>query len=397
MVETREKYDFKSMIDDIKIYHLENDFSEYKNKQIEEILYKLNNIDSIVENIDEDILDDKILSDYNNCKNYVRNFINGNDNYITYIVNSLDTIFSQVLKYLDFNMMLGNRTEIKRYIREYKTKITKQSGILETEIAEIKNLIKEKTEEVNNENSELNDSVKKFEEELEKLKSEKELLKQSIDTMLDNEKSEVEQELSQQTSNLSDKYNEITGQYAKKFTTLSDNYIVKFDELLLELQAKEKQVSKLVGIVGTKSKIGEYKQNADSARNERYVWQFITICLFLISFGIMIYVTFVKKDYDKFIVFKYIVSAILMGAAAYTAKQASNCRKDEVYYRKQQLELASIDVYLETMEPDSREEIKKNLSDKIFGQAKNTYTNKYDESRGISIDDLIKLVDVIKK
>ena len=70
-----------------------------------------------------------------------------------------------------------------------------------------------------------------------------------------------------------------------------------------------------------------------------------------------------------------------MGAATYTAKQASNSRKDEIYFRKQELELASIDVYLENMNDDSCEEIKKTLATKMFGQAQNTYTNKYDEKK----------------
>ena len=92
----------------------------------------------------------------------------------------------------------------------------------------------------------------------------------------------------------------------------------------------------------------------------------------------------------------FIVSAILMGAATYTAKQASNSRKDEVYYRKQELELASIDVYLENMEPENREEIKKTLSIKMFGQAQNTYTNKYDDKKGFSVDDVIKIIESLK-
>lgn len=49
------------------------------------------------------------------------------------------------------------------------------------------------------------------------------------------------------------------------------------------------------------------------------------------------------------------------------------------------------------MKPESREEIKKNLSDKLFGQAKNTYTNKFDEGKGFSMDDLVRVIEAIKK
>ena len=109
----------------------------------------------------------------------------------------------------------------------------------------------------------------------------------------------------------------------------------------------------------------------------------------------MLYVT-MCSDYNKFTILKYVVSAILMGAATYTGKQASNLRKDEVYYRKQELELSSIDVYLENMQPENKEEIKKELSSKLFGQAQNTYTNKYEEKKGLSVDDIVKILETLK-
>lgn len=394
---TEQRYDLKSIIDNIKEYYENGTFTENKSHQLEVILYKLSNIDSILENVDEDMIGATITTEYHNCKTYATNVVNNNDSYLSYLNNTLDTIFSKIYEYVDFNMLLGNRTEIKKYIRDYKYKISRQNNILETEVTDIKDLIQEKKDEINNKSSELNKSLNSFREELNVICQEKDKLKTNVDKMLETEKEKVKQELNNETKKLVEQYDKIIAQYNEKFESLSTSYKNSFDSLLTELQEKEKQVSELVGIVGTKSKIGEYKKNADSSRIERIIWQSTTIVLFLIAFSIMIYVTLTSKNYNNFTIFKYIVSAILMGAAAYTAKQASNARKDEVYYRKQQLELASIDVYLESMKPDSREEIKKNLSDKLFGQAKNTYTNKYDEGKGFSIDDLVRLIETIKK
>jgi len=44
----------------------------------------------------------------------------------------------------------------------------------------------------------------------------------------------------------------------------------------------------------------------------------------------------------------------------------------------------------------NREEIKKTLSTKMFGQAQNTYTNKYDDKKSFSVDDLVKIIESIK-
>lgn len=397
MTETEQRYELKNIIDNLKEYYKNGTFSDNKTHLLEVILYKLNNIDTILENIDQDILGTTISSDYNNCKTYTTNIIKNNDSSLTYLNNTLDTIFSKIYEYVDFKMLLGNRSEIKKYIREYKYNISRQSGILENEVNDIKDLIRERKDEINNDNSELNKSLNTFKEELNTINEQKDKLKQKINEMLETEKEVLKIQLNDETKKLNEQYNKIIEECNQKFETLSISYKNSFDSLLTQLKEKEKQISELVGIVGKKSKIGEYKKNADSSRIERIIWQSTTIILFLIAFGIMIYVTLTSKNYNNFTIFKYIVSAILMGAAAYTSRQASNARKDEVYYRKQQLELASIDVYLESLKPESREEIKKNLSDKLFGQAKNTYTNKYDEGKSFSIDDLVRVIEAIKK
>lgn len=45
---------------------------------------------------------------------------------------------------------------------------------------------------------------------------------------------------------------------------------------------------------------------------------------------------------------------------------------------------------------DLEKEIKKTLSSKMFGQAQNTYTNKYDDKKEFSVDDLVKIIEAIK-
>ncbi len=121
------------------------------------------------------------------------------------------------------------------------------------------------------------------------------------------------------------------------------------------------------------------KSNADNAHAERVKWQIATVIIFGVVFAMMFFITILTKNYNITTVVKYIVSVILLGMSGYTAKQASNLRKDEVYYRKQQLELSSIDVYLDDMPDTLKEKIKENLSNKMFGQARETYQNKYDE------------------
>ena len=112
-------------------------------------------------------------------------------------------------------------------------------------------------------------------------------------------------------------------------------------------------------------------------------------------FGVKHYKVKIIKEKEN--IFRYIVSVILLGMSGYTGKQASNLRKDEVYYRKQQLELSSIDVYLDDIPQETKILIKKELSNKIFGQAGETYKSKYDDNTNETLDKVVKLVENLSR
>ena len=55
--------------------------------------------------------------------------------------------------------------------------------------------------------------------------------------------------------------------------------------------------------------------------------------------------------------------------------------------------MASIDIYLDDMPDEIKVEIKKELSNKIFGQAGETYKNKYDDCANETIDKINKMIE----
>lgn len=398
MIETEQKYNLKKVIQDIEdyLYSNDNSLNQTDRNTINKILFKLRNIDVIIENIDEDLINEIIDNDYNNLETYCNNVTSGNNNYISNLSSSTDSIINKIIIYIDFNMLLSNNSGIKRYVRAYKSEITRQNKILSIEVEDLLNTIQEKKNSIEDKESMLNNEIEELKNTFDLISKNQEELKNNIDNLLEEGKKNVDISIELEQTKLHELYESKEQEFEKNFNELSENYKSKFNELLKELTLKDEKVSKLIGIVGEKARIGEYKRNADSSRKERIIWQVLTVILFIIAFILMLYVTITSKDYNKFTIFKYIISAILMGASTYTAKQASNSRKDEVYYRKQELELASIDVYLESMEPANREEIKKNLSTKMFGQAQNTYTNKYDDKKGFSSDDVVKIIESLK-
>lgn len=393
-----EKYDIKSIILNLNSYieEINLNMTESNLETLNKIIFKLQNIDVIIENTDEDLLPQTIFNYYENIKEYCNDILKGNLSYLNNIDQKVDLLFSELIKYIDFNIMLNNKSNIKNSIRNYKLEITKQRNSLASEIQDINNYIKEKKQDIENENSELNTKIIDINKDINNLKSQYNQIQQDSNNIIDDCTKQINECIQNENDKISKEYNKTKIDFEENYNNLSEEYKTKFDNLLKDIEQKDLKISELIGIVGEKARIGEYKKNADSSHKERIIWQIITVILFLGSFLFMIYVTFISKNYDKFTIIKYIVSALLMGAATYTAKQASNSRKDEIYFRKQELELASIDVYLENMNDDNREEIKKTLATKMFGQAQNTYTNKYDEKKGFSVDEIVKIIESIK-
>lgn len=395
MVETKEKYNFKNLLKQMEDYIRKTEFSQEDIEQINKILFKLRNIDAITSSIDEDLYSALIEQNYNSLKKSCEGFVLGQRNYISEMQTATNSIINDIIRYVDFNLLLGNKSGIKNNIRNYKYEITRQNHLIEAEVSEVMTIIQEKKKNLEEEDSSLNSLFSSFNEKLKELDNKYVSLTNDFGTLLTQSSNKVETLINDEKLKLDENYNNSANDYKNKFDELSREYQGKFSNLYSEITKKDNQISKLLDIVGEKARIGEYKRNADIARKERIVWQIVTIVLFLLAFILMLYVT-MCSDYNKFTILKYVVSAILMGAATYTGKQASNLRKDEVYYRKQELELSSIDVYLENMQPENKEEIKKELSSKLFGQAQNTYTNKYEEKKEFSVEDIVKILETLK-
>ena len=186
--------------------------------------------------------------------------------------------------------------------------------------------------------------------------------------------------------------NDLKESFTNKISEFEKNATQDFDNIKSKIEEKDKKISELISLVGSKANIGEYKTNADKSHTERIIWQVATIVILALACGLMFYISTRSSGYNLATLVRYIISIILLGMSGYTGKQASNLRKDEVYYRKQQLELSSIDVYLDNIPEDTRIQIKQELSNRIFGQASETYKNKNDDNIDEFLNNLTKLI-----
>ena len=169
--------------------------------------------------------------------------------------------------------------------------------------------------------------------------------------------------------------------------------------ILTELESRRKKAGELVGIISNIGVTGNYDKYAQADR--RTANWFRIIALFLMGCMVVgaveiVYLTFSAQSFDwKLAVFRILTTLILAIPALYSARESSRHRTMEQKYRKMQLELASIDPYLESLEKPKQEKLKEELAKSFFGQP--LEQNKDTTNIAGSLIDLLKeALDILK-
>lgn len=378
-----------------KLKRFEEEKTVYINKKLRKIIKYINNSELTFEMSSTKILLKEKLNSILLAETTISQILNDESENSSEIEKRMDSIINTIKELepivnsiVDVSVYMA-RDGIKNSIQLYKRELKN----LTTEIEELKEKTTDEFKKIKeNDNNELEIINKKQEETQNNINDQIVEFNAKISEMqntIDLKNEELE--------NLKDSYNKtlenIQQNYENKIMSLESQATDDFDKIKDDISKKDEKISELIGIIGNKANVGEYKTNADKAHTERVRWQIATVIIFGIAFVMMGLITLFTKDYNITTLARYVVSVILLGMSGYTAKQASNQRKDEIYFRKQQLELASIDIYLDDMPDDIKVEIKKDLSNKIFGQAGETYKNKYDDSSNETLDKISKIIE----
>ena len=164
-------------------------------------------------------------------------------------------------------------------------------------------------------------------------------------------------------------------------------------EIIATLEEKRKQASDLVQVIGNIGVTGNFNKIANQERKTANILRIIALLLMLGIFGIVFLIVFItiKEGVDwRLILFRMSAAIVLGFPAWYAAHESSIHRKNEIRNRKIELELASIDPYLEKLPDDIKQGLKSKLTERFFGQKDNMEIKEDDLPKGII--EIIKLV-----
>ncbi len=310
----------------------------------------LNNINSYLQNIINEVnsyISNKNPGHLNNTAAHIDN--------LTAQVASLSIPRPKVTEKTFSNSALTFKKQVEEIVAEIKNskdelvskvnEIASKSTEQESRLEEISALIEENQKQITA-------SVANFQEQFEGLESEyKEKLVKHIE--------EKDKELNSSIESIEEQHTELVSKHEKAAT-----------ELLAKLEAKKDEAANLVQIIGNIGVTGNYQKIAIEEQKSANRWRNIALTLMLIMVGIIAATVFisVKEGFDWRIATFRIIAALILGVpAAYAARESAKHRSNESHNRSAELQLASLDPYLEKLPDEQKNQIKESLTDKFFG------------------------------
>lgn len=140
--------------------------------------------------------------------------------------------------------------------------------------------------------------------------------------------------------------------------------INELDELLAK-------AVKTVGVIGSTGMAGGYQIVADDEKKAANSWRWWTVAALVGAIGATIFAVAhgISNGFHVNTFFaKWAISVPFAALAAYAGHESSKHRDQERINRKIELQLASLDAYLVTLDDDKQDEIRSKLADRFFGE-----------------------------
>ncbi len=149
---------------------------------------------------------------------------------------------------------------------------------------------------------------------------------------------------------------------------LQDDFSKQSQELLRDVNNKANEV---LDTVTNSAYSDKYQKYADKERWSSSIWYVVTV----ISMALVIWISFqwfLNTDYSNenyLNLISKVISTVSIGLlASYSAIQASKSKVIEMRLRKRQLEMATFDVFIKTLDGNKKQELKEKFVNKIINE-----------------------------
>lgn len=319
------------------------------------------------------------ISNYTTNKNY-NNFNNAVNSRLDTILRTIGSL--PIAKKVNFPKQLNEITEsylkatYKRFeeIDNRGKEFDEKIKILNNQSQEFSQKLAQHNEALNNEKSRIDKIVSDFQSTILEVRT-------KIEEQASEQRDDIEVSYEEFKNDIYNKVQESLDKAKKNFDELINNYKINAERSIKDIESKKEEAAKLLGLASNIVHAGSYKKTsteekivADKLRN-----------FALISFGsaviigvIFLIISLIWPPTWQAIATRLSVIALVIGIGIYCAHESAQHRAEERNNKRMELELTSIDPYLESISDDKRDEVKVRLASRFFANSeiKNTKTSK---------------------
>ncbi len=323
---------------------------------------------------------DAVSVEFENALIQLNNFLGSNNqghltNSINHIFSALQRIkfFPQPFSKSDFNFS----RVISSFQQTYKLKLD--------ELELLNSNLQKKLDEFEIKIASYETNIKELDEEIQKKDTE-------IAGLSSNQIREFEILKLKFTTEYNESAKEFKSDFEEKMLSIQNDANSNIEDIKTKLE----EAKKLVNIIGDVAITGNYQQIANNHKKSANTWRWISISIMSVLSILLILSIWRLSDPSyswNVALVKVIAVVILIYPATYASRESAMHRKLEIYNRKLELELASINPFIETFDETSKKNTKEKLVDRYFGN--NDIESSESKNDLIPISSLEKISDLL--
>lgn len=314
---------------------------------------------------------------HNDCYTQLSSYSgNGNIQYLITANNHLTKLLNQLSQYMiltDKFSVNDNIKSIEKSFDDFSNSITISKDNLSSEITSLTKKIQENETYI----EKLNNSIEQKKQETDSLISQWQQQFSSaqeqrtndftkwFDNIKEKSKETLESHFEQNQENINKRSEEVESQLTS---------------IIEDSDAKHKRILELYELTAGDSVGSAYLSNANDEKTEADTWRDRSI-YFIIATAVWIFFAFIfnagvsENGIDLVwgeLIMSFSLTGVLLYGAAYSAQQSTKHRNNEKKARWFALEVKAIDPFISSLKETDQQELKKQLSEKLFAQSKNS-------------------------
>lgn len=262
-----------------------------------------------------------------------------------------------------FSELKKSKDELLESVKTIKTDSAEQKDKLEDLVAEIEKYDESIQTSLSSFNERFDQTEQQYSEKLDETTN-------NFENQYQRFSEDISEKLNANVAENEEKVEELLAEHKEHFSEQTDSQKLDAQAVLDELEEKKVEASNLLQIIGNIGITGNYKNIANNEKKAADNWRRIALGLMIVMVLIIGFTIFISatNGFDwKLALFRVGAAFVLAIPAAYAAKESAKHRSLENHNRRSELELASLDPYLEKLPKETRDKVKEELTKKFFG------------------------------